>query len=56
MFELGVGCSSAGTARSVLSSVLIMENGISFGKHRLVQHFMKDIFDLRPALPGQFSV
>ena len=56
MFELGVGYSSAGTARSALSSVLIMENGIPIGKHPLVQHFMKGIFNLRPALPRQFAV
>ena len=54
--ESGVGYSSVGTARSALSSVLIMENGISFGKHPLVQRFMKGIFNLRPTLPRQFAV
>ena len=56
IFEFGVGYSSVGTARSALSSVLIMDNGIPFGKHPLVQHFMKGIFKLRPALPRQFAV
>ena len=56
IFEFGVGYSSVGTARSVLSSVLIMDNGIPFGKHPLVQRFMKGIFKLRPALPRQFAV
>ena len=56
IFASGVGYSSVGTARSALSSVLIMNNGISFGKHNLVQRFMKDIFNLRPTLPRQFAV
>ena len=33
-----------------------MDNGVSFGKHPLVQRFMKGIFSLRPALPRQFAV
>ena len=32
-----------------------MDNGISFGKHPLVQRFVKGIFNLRPALPRQFA-
>ena len=56
IFESGVGYSSVGTARSALSSVLIMDNGIPFGKHSRVQRFMKGIFNLRPALPRQFAV
>ena len=64
VFESGVGYSSIGTARLALNSkistarlsVLIMENGISFAKHPLVQGFMKGIFSLRLALPGQYAV
>ena len=56
IFESGVGYSSIGTARSVLSSGLIMDIGISFGKHPLNQRFMKDLFNLRPALPRQFAI
>ena len=56
IFEWHVGYASLGTARSALSAVLTMNNGISFGKHPLVQHFMKGIFNLRPALPRQFAV
>ena len=55
IFESGVGCSSVGTARPALSSVLITDNGISFGKHHLVLRFMKGIFNLRPVLPGRFA-
>ena len=54
--ECGVGYPSLGTARSALSAVITMNNGISFGKFRLVQHFMKGIFNLRPALLRQFAV
>ena len=50
IFESGVGYSSVGTAKSSLSSVLITDNGISFGKHPLVQRFMKGILNLRPSL------
>ena len=50
-FESGDGYSSVGTARSALSSVLIMDNGTSFEKHPLVQCFMKVILNLWPALP-----
>ena len=53
IFESCVGYSSVGIA---LSSVLIMDNGISFGKHPLVQQFLKGIFNLRSALPRQFVV
>ena len=38
-----------------LSSVLITDNGISFGKHPLVQRFMKGIFNLKLTLPRQFK-
>ena len=53
---MGVGYSSVGTARSAKPTMLIMDNGISFGKHPLVQWFMKGIFNLRPVLPRPFSI
>ena len=40
---VGVGYSSVGAARSALSCAFIIDNRISFGKHPLVQQFMKDI-------------
>ena len=55
IFESGVGYSSADTAGSALSSVLIMNNEISFGKHPLIQCFIKGIFNLRPTLPRQIA-
>ena len=54
--KLAVGYSSIGAARSVLSSVLVMDNRISFGKHPLVQQFMRGIFNLRPFFTRQFVV
>ena len=55
MFESGVGYSSAGTAGSALSSVLIMNNETSFGKRPLIYRFVKGIISLRPALPKQIA-
>ena len=52
IFESGVRYSPVGMARSALSSVLIMDNGIYFD----IPLFMKGIFNLRPALPRQFAV
>ena len=53
IFESGVEYSPVGTARSALLYVLIMDNEISFGKHPIVQRFIKGIL---PALPWQFTV
>ena len=46
-----LGYSALGTVRSALSSVLPMENGMTFGKNKLVSRLMKGIFRKRPALP-----
>ena len=56
IFEFGVGYSKISTARSTLSSVPIMDNKMSFGKHPLVQRFMEGIFNLKPVHPRQFAV
>ena len=55
-FGIGVGYSLEEAARSALSSVLIIDNRTSFGKHPLVQQFIKGIFNLRSAVPRQFVV
>ena len=39
------------TARSALSSVIILENGQKFGDHPLVKQFMKGIFNQKPSQP-----
>ena len=46
-----LGYSSLNTAGSALSLIIKPHNGISFGKHPLVQRFMKGVFGLRPTLP-----
>ena len=46
-----LGYSALGTVRSALSSVLPVENGVTFGKNILVSRIMKGIFRKRPALP-----
>ena len=51
LYQSGLGYSALNTARSALSSILVLGNGKKFGEHPLVTHFMKGIFELRPALP-----
>ena len=47
----GLGYSAINTARSALSSILVLEDGVKFGEHPLVPRCMKGIFELKPALP-----
>ena len=51
LYHSGLGYSGINTARSALSSVIILKDGITFGKHPLVCRFMKGVFQLRPSLP-----
>ena len=52
LFDTGLSYSSINTARSALSSVLVIENSkMPFGQLPLVRRFMKGIFELRPSLP-----
>ena len=39
------------TARSALSSIIILDNGLKFGEQPLVFRCLKGIFELKPALP-----
>ena len=39
------------TARSALSSIIILDNGLKFGEQPLVCRCLKGIFELKPALP-----
>lgn len=52
----GLGYSGINTARSALSSVLILPNSITFGAHPLVARFLKGIFELKPSLPRYSSI
>ena len=39
------------TARSALSSVIILDNNIKFGEHHLVKLFIKGVYNLKPPSP-----
>ena len=52
MFHSGLSYSSINTARSVLSSLLYLDNSsIPFGQLPIAKRFMKGIFELCPSLP-----
>jgi len=51
LYKSGLGYSAVNTARSALSSILVLEDGVKFGEHPLVARCMKGIFELKPALP-----
>ncbi|CAB4032873.1 Transposon Ty3-G Gag-Pol poly, partial [Paramuricea clavata] len=51
LYHLGIGYSAINTARSALSNLLILDEGVKFGEHPLVIRYMKGIFEIRPALP-----
>ena len=51
LYKAGVGYSAVNTARSALSSLLILENNEKFGDHPLVVRCMKGIFEVKPSLP-----
>ena len=42
-------------ARSALSSYLELKDGVPFGQHKLVNRFMKGVFECKPALPKYSS-
>ena len=54
IFDSTVGYSSVSIARSTLSSP--MDNGISFGKHFVVQLFIEGIFNVCLTFPRHFAV
>lgn len=56
LFTSGLGYSAINTARSALSSVLILPNNITFGTHPLVAQFLKGVFELKPSLPRYSSI
>ena len=51
LYKAGLGYSAVNTARSALSSLLILENNEKFGDHPFVVRCMKGIFELKPSLP-----
>ena len=56
LFTSGLGYSAINTARSALSSVLILPNNRTFGAHPLVARFLKGVFELKPSLPRYSSI
>ena len=50
LFQSGVGYSAINTARSALSSILILPDNTTFGSHPLVSRLkvLKGVFELRP--------
>ena len=51
LYNSGIGYSAINTARSALSNIITLANGMKFGEHPLVVRYMKGIFEIRPALP-----
>ena len=51
MFDKGHSYSSVNTARSALSSIMVMNNNVTFGCQPLVIRFMKGIYNMRPPRP-----
>ena len=52
----GLGYSAINTARSALSSVLILSVNTTFGSHPLVKRFLKGVFELKLSLPRYSSM
>ena len=51
LFEANCGYSALNTARSVLSTFIVLPGNISVGNHPLVTRFMKGVFQSRPTFP-----
>ena len=51
IFKSGSGYSTINTARSALSSIIVLPNGATFGEHPLVRRFLEGVFELKPSLP-----
>lgn len=51
LFATGVGYSCINTARSVLSSIIVLPGSVHFGNHQVVTRFVKGVFETRPSLP-----
>ena len=56
LFNSGLGYSAINTARSALSTVMGINDNVSFREHPLVCRFIKGVFQLKPALPKYTQV
>ena len=51
LFHTGIEYSAINTARSALSSIILLPGERPVGEHPLICRFLKGVFELRPALP-----
>lgn len=51
LFNQGLSYSTLNTARSALSTIVMIDGGTSFGSHHLVTRFMKGVFESRRPKP-----
>ena len=51
LFKTGIGYSALNTARSALSTYIVLPDGNVFGTHPLVRRLMKGVLENRPSLP-----
>lgn len=56
LFEAGLGYSAINTARSALSSVILMSDKSTIGTHPLVVRFLKGVFELRTPMPRHSKI
>ena len=56
LFESGIGYSAINTARSALSVLGIMCDGVTIGAHPVVIRYLKGAFNLRPSVPRHSQV
>ena len=55
LYESGLGYSAINTARSAISSFVIVDNTPA-GQIPIIQRFLKGVFNLRPTLPKTISL
>lgn len=55
LYHNGLSYSAINTARSALSAIGLIQDGITVGSHPLVIRFMKGVYNLRPAQPRYFQ-
>ena len=55
LYARGLGYSCLNTARSALSSFIVLDGNVTVGNHPLVQRFLKGVFQTRPAFPRYTS-
>ena len=51
LYSRGLSYSALNTARSALSSIISLQEDLSFGNHPLVSCSLKGTFTIRPAMP-----